>query len=115
MIVSALGIRFSWKPHGATRLGWPVKLVTPSVLKSPAGARYASTPDKAEAISRISIVRSLWARMYSTTGIRRAARKLLGHACGPCSTNSSSRSLQVNSSKAAALSAKRIVIIGHTG
>jgi hypothetical protein len=72
------------------------------------GCTITSTSARAACMARIKRPRSRWARRYSTAGIRRAARKVLGQASALCRTSSSSRPEFVSSSKAQAASASRI-------
>jgi len=63
------------------------------------------------AIFRASSVRARWARMYSTAGMKRHVRKVLGQASGACSVSWSMPRLRVRSSNAAAASVARMKLI----
>ena len=67
-------------PHGVTTAGWPVRFVINRLALPGAGVTKTSHFDIKESISRISRVRARCARMYSTAGMKREVRKLLGQS-----------------------------------
>src|ERR1043166_2816628 len=73
MLCGALSI----KPQGVATWGWPVRLVICSVAE-PVGVTSTSQFRMNISICCCSSVRARIARMYSTAGIRREVRKLLG-------------------------------------
>src|SRR4029079_8551165 len=75
------------KPHGNTTAGCPVKFVTNKLALPGAGLTKTSHCDISFSISCISNVRARCARRYSTAGINRDVRNVLGQSFGDCPDN----------------------------
>ena len=102
-------------PLGITTCGCPVRFVSRSIGPPKLGVTTTSIPSIARSKRCMAIVRSRFAWMYSTAGIMRALRKVLGHAPPVWRTSRSSRPLRVSSSKAAPASALRMIRIAPYG
>jgi len=75
------------KPQGTTTAGCPVRLVTSKLALPGAGETKQSHCAISFSISCISRVRARCARRYSTAGIRRDVRNVLGQSPADCPDN----------------------------
>src|SRR5215207_10565378 len=95
-------------PQGNTTAGCPVRFVTSKLALPGAGLTNTSHCDINFSISRISSVRARCARRYSTAGINRDVRNVLGQSFGDCPDNWLTRPSRVMSSNAVAASADKM-------
>ena len=121
--VMDVGLPLAPNPLGRHRAGCPVRLVIWSCWPAKEGVIITSYSFISACISSISRLRCRLICMYSTAGINRAARKILGQALLCCATIWSSSPSRVRSSNAAAPStnsmdnkgAALILIFSSTG
>jgi hypothetical protein len=92
-----------------------VKFVMIRISSRSAGTRSRSTFSKSRAISPATLRRRRSAWTKSTAERKRDCRNVFGQASGTCTFNLSSPRESVSSSKAAAASAKRIVLSEEYG